>query len=364
MKKRVKKIFKNCEKELDAILIKNTSEKLIDTNFFYATALKKGLFENSVAVLYPDGEIDLIIPFLEEESAKKSKDSNIQVFTGQEEYVQKLKQSLKNTKKIGLNFKGISYKTYKEFKKMFTNIKFFDVEKSLDKTRSIKDEKEISFLKNAACIVDQVVEKIPSMLEDGMYEYELAAEVEYLMGKLGADKPAFETISSFGENTAAPHYTHGKKMLSEGDFVLCDFGANYMKYNSDTTRTFVFNNASEKQKQMYDVVKKAQKKGLDLIKPGVRASDIHKAVFDFIENSSFKGCFIHSTGHSLGLDVHDPGFSINSKCDVLLEENMVFTVEPGVYMPGFGGVRIEDDVVVASDGFEFLTQSDRELKVV
>ncbi len=364
MKKRVQKIFENHDENLEAILIKNSSEPSIDSNFFYTTGLKKGLFENSVAVLLPDGSIDLIVPSLEEESAKKAVESNICVYSTRNEFIENLKNSLKKYKKIGLNFSSISYNDFKNFEELFSDAEFFDVDESFSKTRIVKDEKEIFFIKKAAEIVDRVVEKIPEIVNKGIHEFELASEMEYLMGKYGSDRPAFETISSFGSNTAEPHYTHGKKKISDGDFVLCDFGANYMKYNSDITRTFIFGNISKKQKKIYETVRRAQKIGLEKIKPGIRASEIHDAVFDFIQKSSFKDCFIHSTGHSLGLDVHDPGLSINSECDIVLEENMVFTVEPGVYLPGFGGVRIEDDIRVISDGFEFLTKSDKDMLII
>jgi Xaa-Pro dipeptidase len=357
----VQKVFENHKADLEAILIKNSSEPYIDSNFFYTTGLKKGLFENSVAVLFSDGYIDLIVPSLEEVSAKKAVDSEIYVYSNKDEYIKNLKNSLKNNKKIGLNFNSITYKDFKNFEELFSNSEFFDAEESFSKTRRVKDEKEIFFIKKASEIVDRVVEKIPEIVTEGIHEFELASEMEYLMGRYGSDKPAFETISSFGSNTAEPHYTHGKKKISDGDFVLCDFGANYMKYNSDITRTFIFGNCSEKQKKIYETVKQAQQKGLELIKPGVKASEVHKVVFDFIQNSPFKDCFIHSTGHSLGLDVHDPGLSINSESDVVLEENMVFTVEPGVYIPGFGGVRIEDDIRVIGDGFEFLTESSKDI---
>lgn len=360
MKNRVQKIFNKIDEELDAIIIKNSSETFTDSNFFYVTNLKKGLFENSVAFLFPDGKITLIIPSLEEESAKTIKDSEVFVYNKIDEYNKNLRDLLKNVKNIGINFNNISYKEINNLKDLNPKSSFFDIEKPLNLVRQIKDKKELSYIKKAAVIVDKVVEKIPEFISKDIYEYELAAEINYLMSKYGADKPSFETISSFGIKTAEPHYTHGNKKISEGDFVLCDFGANYMKYNSDITRTFVFKKASEKQKKIYETVKKAQQIGLKKIKPSIKASDVHNAVFDYIQKSPFKGCFIHSTGHSLGLDVHDPGFSINSICETLIEENMVFTVEPGIYIPGFGGVRIEDDIVVTNDGFKFLTKSFKE----
>jgi Xaa-Pro dipeptidase len=204
-----------------------------------------------------------------------------------------------------------------------------------------------------------VVKKIPDIVHEGIYEYEIAAEMNYLMEKYGATKPAFDTIASFGKNTAEPHYTHGDYKLKSGDFLLFDFGANYRKYNSDITRTFVFNKSNQKQRKIYQTVFDAQKIGLDKIKPGVKANYIHEEVSSYIDKTEFKGCFIHSTGHSLGLAVHD-GLGFSPEADFELKENMVFTVEPGIYLPGFGGVRIEDDILIKRNGYELLTKSSKD----
>ena len=245
-------------------------------------------------------------------------------------------------------------------KKMLLRSKFIDISDKLVKVRLVKDELEIKLIKEACKMSDMVMKKIPEILTEGIYEYELAAEINYYMQKLGADKPAFETISSFSKNTAEPHYSHGSTRLKKGDFTLFDFGACFRKYNSDMTRTFVFGAADKKQKEMYETVLGAQKVGFDSIKPGIQTSDVHTAVSSYIDNTKFKGRFIHSTGHALGLAVHD-GVGFGSDSHVDLQENMVFTVEPGVYIPGFGGVRIEDDILVKKDGMELLTTSSRTL---
>ena len=359
MKKRVEKIFENFKEKPEMILIKNSSEPYIDHNFFYVTGLEKGLFEGSIAVLYPDGNIDLIVSKLEEESAGKA-DVNIMVYNNKEEFNDLLKTSIKDVRVAGLNFDGILHKDYNKFKDMFPKTNFFDVSKVFAKTRAVKDKSEINLIKKACEIVDKVICEIPSILQEEMFEYNLAAEINYIIQKNGADKSAFETISSFGSNSAEPHYTHGNTRLKKNDFVLCDFGACFRRYNSDITRTFVFGKANDKQKDMYETVLKAQKIGLEKIKPGIKAHEVHDAVKSYIDRSKFKGCFIHSTGHSLGLAVHDGGVGFTPESDAKLCENMVLTVEPGVYIPGFGGVRIEDDILIKKDGAEFLTQSSKE----
>jgi Xaa-Pro dipeptidase len=359
LENRVKRIFDNISNKPDVILIKNAAMPFIDDNFFYVTGLTHGIFEGSFAVLFPDGKINLIVPKLEEETAKKSK-SDIFVYKDQSELNKILKKSVSSNDNIGLNFRGISIRGFLKIKNLFSDYDFVDVSDSIEKTRLIKDETEIKYIRKACKIADIVAEKIPQIVSDGMYEYELAAEIEYLMQKNGADKSAFETISSFGKNSAEPHYTHGNVKLKKGDFVLCDYGACFKKYNSDITRTFIFGKPSSKQKEMYEVVLKAQKIGFDEIKSGVIASDVHNSVHSYIQSTKFKDHFIHSTGHSLGIAVHDSNARFSSNSDIILKKNMVFTDEPGIYIPGFGGVRIEDDVLVKKDGAEFLTKSTRD----
>ena len=360
MKRRVKKIYNLLDKKPDVILIKNSSEPNIDDNFFYFTGLQKGLFEGAIAILYPDGNIDIITTELESESAKKS-DANILIYKDAESYKKYLKKCMSSVKNAGLNYNGISLKNFLNLNKFFPDIIFNDISKSLMKTRLVKDEIEIDLIKKACKISDKVMNEIPHFLNENIYEFELAAEIDYLMQKHGADKAAFDTISSFGKNTAEPHYTHGKTKLKKADFVLCDFGACFKRYNSDITRTFIFGNASKYQKNMYKTVLEANKIGLDMTKAGLKASDVHKEVHSFIEKTEFKGKFIHSTGHSLGRSVHDSDERITNNSQLILEENMVFTIEPGIYIPGFGGVRIEDDVLVKKNGVEILTKSPRNL---
>ncbi len=359
MKKRVKNIFNHTKKNLDAILIKNSTHPFIDDNFFYVTGLTKGIFEGSLVVLYPDGTLDIVVSELEAESANKS-NSPLHIYNDREDFKAIVKKLASSFKKVGINYSGLSHTDFCKLKDMLPKSQFVDVADELTKARLVKDKQEIQQIKKACNISDAVMKKIPDLLHEGMYEYEIAAEIEYHMQKLGADHPAFETISSFNKNTAEPHYSHGDTRLKKGDFTLFDFGACVQKYNSDITRTFVFGKAKKKQKEMYETVHAAQQIAFDMIKLGVTGDEVHNAVQTYIDKTKFKGCFIHSTGHSLGLAVHDGGMGLSPKSNVVLKENMVFTVEPGVYIPGFGGIRIEDDIIVKKDGLERLTKCSRE----
>lgn len=359
-KKRISRLYGNIEEKLDAIMIKNANEAFKDINFFYVTGLSKGLFEGSTVLVYPNGKFDMIIPELEAQSASKST-GNILVYKDKEESEEILKKSMKGLKKIGINFSGLSYQNYIKLNELLPKIKLIDISMALSKTRAIKDDDEISKIKKACSIADKVMESIRGSLSENMHEYEISAEINYLLQKFGADRPAFDTISSFGKNTAEPHYTHGNTKLVKGDFVLFDFGARFEKYNSDTTRTIVYGVASKEQKLMHEVVKSAQQVGFDSLSSGIKGSEVHEKVQNYIDETKFKGRFIHSTGHSLGLDVHDGWIGFSKDCDIELQENMILTVEPGVYIPGYGGVRIEDDVLIRKDCAEILTHSSRQL---
>ncbi len=358
MRNRVKNIFSQCKASVDAILLKNASFPFIDDNFFYVTGLEQGLFEGSVVVLRPDGALDLFVSELEAESARKS-NARLSVYKNKEELSTIMKHLLASEKTLGINASGLSHQSFLELGELLPQMKFVDVSKAFDGARLIKDESEIQCIKAACAITDAVMETIPDVLYPGMTEYELAAEINYAMQNHGAEKPAFDTISSFHANTAEPHYSHGDAKLRKNDFVLCDIGACFKRYNSDITRTFVFGKATEEQREMYDVVLKAQQVAFGAIRPGVKACDVHEAVNTYIDATKFKGRFIHSTGHSLGLAVHDgAGFAPNNTME--LRENMVLTVEPGVYIPGFGGVRIEDDVLIIKEKPQLLSRSPRE----
>ncbi len=356
---RIKRIFGNLPDDIGAILLYNGSEPHQDVNFFYVTDLTKGLFENSAAVIYPDGTGTIITSKLEEESAGKSP-LNLEIFSSKKEFRECVKKALDVDGKIGINFEDMPHLSYRKFKYMVRGRKFVDVSESLEKTRMIKDRTEIERMKKAGKIAAEALKAMTESLREGMAEYEAAAILIYEMMKRGATGPAFETISSFGENSAEPHYTSGERRLKKGDFALFDFGARYDRYNSDITRTFVAGKADKKQREIYGIVKEAQMAGIDAIRDGVAGPEVDAAAREIIEKAGYGDRFIHSLGHGLGLKVHDGG-GLSPRMKMELKENMVLTVEPGIYIPGYGGVRIEDDVLVKKNRAEVLTEFPKEL---
>ncbi|MHC1605699.1 MAG: M24 family metallopeptidase [Candidatus Methanofastidiosia archaeon] len=355
MNERVKKIYGRISEDIDVIVLANHTAPHQDISFFYVTGYESGEFEGCVALLYPDGEIEVIVSCLEETSARKGKNP-INVFKKKEELESIIKKKLAGKKRIGINPGELTYYWYLKLKKIAPAANFIDCSKEINLARATKDKGEIEKIKNACRIASRAADKIPDFIHEGVKENEVAAEIEYAMAKLGSQSTAFTTISSFGKNTAEPHYTGGQEILKKNEFILFDFGALYKHYVSDITRTFFYGKASCEEKKIYQTVAEAQQIGFDEIEAGKKLCDPHNAVAEFINKGEYKGRFIHSLGHAIGLSVHEPlGFSpINNET---IEEGMVLTVEPGIYIPGHGGVRIEDDIVVKKSRIEILTDA-------
>ncbi|HEY4699522.1 MAG TPA: Xaa-Pro peptidase family protein [Nitrososphaerales archaeon] len=358
---RVRRVFKNIkEKTPNAIMIKNSTEPHIDQSFFYFSGLDSGLFEGCALLLQPGGEITLYTSKLEQETAQRgSAELNVKVFEKKDELDLFIKDFGKDVDSLGVNSREVTYGEVENLKKLLPKVEIIDVSKPISQTRLVKDEDEISRIRKAAEVADKVMDSIPTIIKEHISESEVKAEINYLLVKNNVSL-AFDTIVSFGANTAQPHYLGGERLLEKNSFALFDFGARYRRYCSDITRTFVFGASSNEQRKIYEVVKEASQIGLDSIHTGVEARSVHNNVSDFIDSKGFKGRFTHSTGHSLGLSVHD-GERIHSSSDFTLEDGMVFTVEPGIYLPGFGGVRIEDDVIVRKNKCEVLTKFSKNL---
>ena len=224
----------------------------------------------------------------------------------------------------------------------------------------VKEDSELALIEKAAKISDDAFAHILSYIKPGVREIELAAELEYFMKTHGSEKPAFETIIASGVRSALPHGIASTKKVEDGDFITFDFGATYRGYVSDMTRTIVVGKASARQKKIYGIVLKAQKAGLAKIKSGRKAADVDLAARNIISKAGYGKNFGHGTGHGIGFYVHVPPRVAYTSQDIL-SRGMVITVEPGIYIPGWGGVRIEDDVVVTNSGGRILNKSPKNL---
>ena len=232
----------------------------------------------------------------------------------------------------------------------------------IDHFRLVKDDFEMAALKQAVSIADQAYAHILSFIRPGMTEKQVAMELESIMGHLGSEKPAFDTIVVSGIRSSLPHGQPSDKVIDPGDLVTMDFGAVYKGYHSDITRTVVIGKATEKQRDLYHLVLAAQLAGIKAVEPLKTGAAVDQIVRDMIGAAGYGNNFGHGLGHGVGLAIHEgPRLSPTAlTASILLQPGMTVTVEPGIYLPDWGGIRIEDIVVVTADGCQVLTASSKE----
>ena len=365
---RSKKIFKHIDEDdrirvkPDVIILANGIEPHLDSSFFYITGFPYGLFEGSYLICERNGGITLVTSPLEEPIAR-AYSKNIAIYAEPDNDLtgSRLRKVLGKKKiEVGLNSPELTYKAFLEIKSVLKEGTFVDASEAFESARLVKDEKEVELIQEACNIASKIYRKIPSMLQSGIRESDISARMSYEMQKLGASGVSFDSIVAFGKNSSQPHYSGGSAKLKRGDLVLCDYGAKFRRYCSDITRTLIYGNATRKQRRMYEVVGDAQELGMELCTTENSGDYVHSRVSDFINSTEFRGRFTHGTGHSLGLAVHDgPGLSKRYKRK--LQPGMIVTVEPGVYIPEIGGVRIEDDVLITKTKPRIMTNATREL---
>ena len=263
-------------------------------------------------------------------------------------------------KAYGFEDDYVTFSKFASLKRITPKSVFSPVSSHIDKIRMIKDNTEIEKIKTAAHIADSAFSYILDKISVGKTERQIALDLEYFMKSQGAEGLSFDTIVASGVRSALPHGTATDKVIESGDFVTLDFGCKYLGYCSDMTRTVVMGKASDKQKEIYNTVLTAQKAALDTIRAGELAKVVDDAARSIIIDANYGKNFGHGLGHSLGLKVHESPSCSPKSADVLTE-NMLMTVEPGIYIEDFGGVRIEDLVLVTEDGHENLTTSKKEL---
>jgi Xaa-Pro aminopeptidase len=361
MKARIQKIFERLDPKPDVLLVANSTDPHLDQSFFYLFDVPSGLFENSAAIAHADGELEVLSSPLEAESAHRAakNDPHVKVHVvTREETEAKVSEIVRGAGTIGLHYRELTHDWYVRLEKLLPQAKWLDASVAIRRARVTKDANELERLRKAADIGSAVGREIPSLLKAGMTELELAAEMEYRMNRHGASGRSFATIVGFGPHSAEPHYMPSTARLKSGDSIVCDFGAVHRRYVSDITRSFHFGARDDEMRRVHETVEKAQQAALAAIRPGVPAKEVHLAAEKVINDSPWKGRLTHGVGHSIGLAVHD-GWGYGPTMEDLLEAGMAITVEPGIYLPGKGGVRIEDDVVVTKTGYEFLTTAPR-----
>ena len=321
---------------------------LNQTNIFYFTN-----FSGATALFVPEqGENILYVSGVNYEQAKSyAKGLSVELLKRGENLMEKIAKNA--PKKLGVD--ALVIESWRSLAKAVGGEeKLEPIHNLVRELRSVKDKEEIKLIREACRLAIVGMQTAKEIVGVGLKEKDAAAEIEYAMRKAGSDGTAFETIVASGATSAYPHGSNLERTIQNGDFVIVDLGATYKFYRSDITRTFIASKASEKQARIYDIVKLAHEKALEAIRPQVAACEVDATARNIIDKAGFGEFFVHNLGHGVGLEVHEaPILSPDSK-DILAAGNVV-TDEPGIYVPGFGGVRIEDTVLVTKTGADILT---------
>ncbi len=304
-------------------------------------------YEGVGALVYCDSRFMLLVPALEMYRADKIKDIDTLIYYPSKIFENVIEgnlfvalQKIVNSDVLFLDVNWVDANTYKGLSEKY---KIIDISHEIVNMRAIKDEVELERIKRAGEITSGAMKMGMERLTNHASEKQIAGIIDMTMKSMGAEDYAFPSIVAFGENTAYPHHIPTDRYLGKNDIALFDIGAKYQGYCFDSTRTFIFNNTEAR--KIYEIVLQAQLEAIDQVRDGVNASEIDRIARRVIEKAGYQKYFIHSTGHGVGVEIHEsPSISINSR-DVL-RENMVITVEPGIYLKGKFGVRIEDTLIV------------------
>jgi len=319
-------------------------------------------FSGGTLLLVPqEGQSVLFVYGVNYEAAKvETKGAAVELIGPEEDLAKRIASAIKGLGLRHIGFDSLRVPSYLKMKELLGGAELEDAGDAVWSLRRVKDETELTLMKKAAELTCQGMGKAREIMGAGLEEREVAAEIEYEMRQSGSDGVAFETIVSSGANSAFPHGGCGDRRISEGDFVVIDMGAKYRGYCADLTRTFIIGKPSPKQAEMYETVRRAQGSAVSRIRAGTEGKEIDRLAREQIAAKGYGRCFVHGLGHGVGLDVHEPPTLGPTSKDVLVSNNVV-TVEPGVYIPNFGGVRIEDTVLVLEEEAKKLTDAPTEL---
>jgi Xaa-Pro aminopeptidase/Xaa-Pro dipeptidase len=254
----------------------------------------------------------------------------------------------------------INFSNFQNLSHQLKGIELVAKTRLVEELRYFKDTDEIESIKKAAKIADAALEKMLEHVKENVTERELANELDYQMAKLGSEELSFSTILVFAERSALPHGIPGNKKLKKGDLILIDFGAVVNGYHSDMTRTYVFGKANSQQKEIHQIVFNAQKAAIDAIEQGVTGEFLYQQSEKIIQASAYAKYMGEGLGHGVGLELHEQPF-MGKGCQLIIKQGCVITIEPGIYIPNWGGVRIEDDIAVTQEGIKILNSAPNQL---
>ncbi len=357
---------------LDALRALNNVDAVIivpGSNLEYFTGLHYHLSERPIlAILTADG-LSLVVPRLEVPSLVKRPDLEARPFpwTDEDGYLPAFKQALDDLglrgKTLGVDGMTMRVTEWLALQQIDPSLKITPVERDLIRIRAHKNPDEIAAMRRAITISETALALLVQEVKPGMTERQIAARLEQLMSAGGADGLAFGTLVQTGPNSDNPHGTTTDRALQANEFLLIDYGCKVAGYPADITRTFCLGTPSAEMQKIYDTVLRANEAGRAAAGPGVPMEAVDKAARKVITDAGYGQYFTHRTGHGLGLDTHEPIPQIATGVTDLLEPGMVFTVEPGIYVPGLGGARVEDNVLVTETGIDVLTSYPRKLKI-
>ncbi|WP_369902300.1 Xaa-Pro dipeptidase [Bacillus manliponensis] len=338
-------------------------------NVFYMTNFHCEPHERLLGLfVFPEKEPMLICPKMEEGQARTAGWAHeIIGFTDTDRPWDMIAKAIEkrgiDAKTVAIEKEHLNVERYEELTRLFTNATFRAAEEKVRELRLIKDAKELSILREAAAMADYAIEVGVGAIQENRSELEVLATIEHELKKKGIHKMSFDTMVLTGANSALPHGIPGANKIQRGDFVLFDLGVIIDGYCSDITRTVAFGDISEKQKHIYNTVLAGQLQAIEACKPGVTLGEIDRAARSVIEDAGYGDFFPHRLGHGLGISVHEYP-DVKEGNNAPLREGMVFTIEPGIYVPNVGGVRIEDDIYVTENGVEILTKFPKKLQFV
>ena len=355
-------IYSKRQKDLRMVLDERGLDGMLITNLTNVRYISGFTGSAASCLITPEGQYFVTDGRYIEQS--KAQVKGFERFIDMNSHLSQIKDNNLNPNGFKLAFEGdhMSYALYENMISMFPNTKWENSSMILEDLAAVKDDHELECIRTAVEVTDKVYEEILPMLRPGFTEKQVANTMvskyrEYAEGE------AYSPIVATGPNGALPHAIPTDREFQNGDFIVIDAAAKYGGYHADMTRTPVVGKATEKHKEVYSIVKEAQQRGCDIAKAGVPCKEVDAATREYIGEMGYGKYYTHGTGHGLGLEIHtSPRFSPQS--EQVLEVNNVMTIEPGIYLAGWGGVRIEDDIIIGQDDCEILNQTTKDLVVL
>jgi len=335
-------------------------------NLRYLTGLNLSLYERPVVFLFPrEGHPASIVPTLEAPGieAQLPFETELIAYSDEEGHQPAFERACQAlnlaSKRLGVEFLNMRVLELKQLEQCAPGCQVLDVGGVLSELRMIKDMEEIEHMRQAIRITEQALQEVAEAIQPGRTDLEIAAELKIAFLRAGAEGMSFEPIVVAGPESASPHAAPSGRPIELGDLIVIDCGVTYQGYAADITRTFAAGPVAPQLERVYEIVKEANAAGRAAVRPGVSAQEVDRAARQVIAQAGYGEYFVHRTGHGLGLEVHEPPYIVEGN-EELLQPGMTFTIEPGIYLPGQGGVRIEDDVLVTPQGAETLTTFPRD----